>query len=146
MSSEEKRIEGFLKSLAEAQLKVEPETMPKVERIKAVEVLNQPDNMKKNGHYENTKPSGSSEGKMEKIGPKDSVTEPPHYKNLAIDTLELMSVNFSDEAYMGFLEGNVLKYVMRYKMKNGAQDLRKAQYYLELLINRQEMREENQNK
>lgn len=101
---------------------------------------------KKNGHYENTKPSGSSEGKMKKIGPKDSVTEPPHYKNLAIDTLELMSVNFSDEAYMGFLEGNVLKYVMRYKMKNGMQDLRKAQYYLELLINRQEMREENQNK
>lgn len=81
-----------------------------------------------------------------KIKPKDSVTEPPHYKNLAIDTLELMSVNFSDEAYMGFLEGNVLKYVMRYKMKNGVQDLRKAQYYLELLINRQEMREENQNK
>lgn len=101
---------------------------------------------KKNGHYENTKPSGSSEGKMKKIGPKDSVTEPPHYKNLAIDTLELMSVNFSDEAYMGFLEGNVLKYVMRYKMKNGMQDLRKAQYYLELLINRQEIREENQNK
>ena len=71
---------------------------------------------KKNGHYENTKPSGSSEGKMEKIESKDSVTEPHHYKNLAIDTLELMSVNFSDEAYMGFLEGNVLKYVMRYKM------------------------------
>lgn len=101
---------------------------------------------KKNGHYENTKSSGSSEGKMKKIGPKDSVTEPPHYKNLAIDTLELMSVNFSDEAYMGFLEGNVLKYVMRYKMKNGVQDLRKAQYYLDLLINRQEMQEENQNK
>lgn len=121
MSSEEKRIEGFLKSLAEAQLKVEPETMSKVERIKAVEVVNQPDN--------NT------------MDPKNSVTEPPHYKNLAIDTLELMSVNFSDEAYMGFLEGNVLKYVMRYKMKNGVQDLRKAQYYLELLINRQEMRE-----
>lgn len=126
MSSEEKRIEGFLKSLAEAQLEVRPETTPKVERIKAVEALNQPDN--------NT------------MNPKDSVTEPPHYKNLAIDTLELMSVNFSDEAYMGFLEGNVLKYVMRYKMKNGMQDLRKAQYYLELLINRQEMREENQNK
>lgn len=83
---------------------------------------------------------------MEKIEPKDSVTEPSHYKNLAIDTLEIMSVNFSDEAYMGFLEGNVLKYVMRYKMKNGVQDLRKAQYYLDLLINRQEMREENQNK
>ena len=98
---------------------------------------------KKNGHYENTKSSGSRESKMEKIEPKDSAPEPRHYKNLPIDTLELISVNFSDEAYMGFLEGNVLKYVMRYKMKNGMQDLRKAQYYLELLINRQEIREEN---
>lgn len=106
---------------------------------------NNQNNMKKNGHYENTKPSGSSEGKMKKIGPKDSATEPPHYKNLAIDTLELMSVNFSDEAYMGFLEGNVLKYVMRYKMKNGLEDLIKAQRYLEILIERQEMKEAAKN-
>lgn len=125
-NTEEERIADFLKSLAETQSEIRPETTPKVERIKAVEVVSQPDN--------NT------------MDPKDSVTEPLHYKNLAIDTLELMSVNFSDEAYMGFLEGNVLKYVMRYKMKNGMQDLRKAQYYLELLINRQEMREKNQNK
>lgn len=144
MFSEEERIEGFLKSLAEAQLEVRPETKPKVERIKAVEVLNH-EHMKKSGHYENVEPSGSSKGKMKKIGPKNSVTEPPHYKNLAIDPLEYMSVNFSNEAYMGFLEGNVIKYVSRYKMKNGVEDLRKAQHYLGLLIDRQEM-EENQNK
>lgn len=126
MSSEEERIADFLKSLAETQLEVRPETTPKVERIKAVEVVSQLDS--------------------KRLDPKDRVTEPPHYKNLAIDTLELMSVNFSDEAYMGFLEGNVLKYVMRYKMKSGVQDLRKAQYYLDLLINRREMGEENQSK
>ena len=52
-----------------------------------------------------------------------------------------MSVNFTNEAYMGFLEGNILKYVTRYKMKNGVEDLKKARYYLDLLIERQEMQE-----
>lgn len=43
------------------------------------------------------------------------------------------------EAYdMGFLEGNVLKYLLRHKKKNGLEDLRKAQWYLERLINQWE--------
>lgn len=35
---------------------------------------------------------------------------------------------------MGYLEGNIIKYVTRYKDKNGAEDLRKAQAYLNKLI------------
>jgi hypothetical protein len=35
---------------------------------------------------------------------------------------------------MSFLEGNVIKYVTRYKMKNGLEDLKKAQWYLNRLI------------
>lgn len=35
---------------------------------------------------------------------------------------------------IGYLEGNVIKYVSRYKKKNGLQDLEKAQHYLEKLI------------
>jgi hypothetical protein len=35
---------------------------------------------------------------------------------------------------MSFLEGNVVKYVTRYKMKNGLEDLEKAQWYLTRLI------------
>lgn len=35
---------------------------------------------------------------------------------------------------LGFLEGNVIKYVTRYKKKNGLQDLHKAQHYLQKLI------------
>jgi hypothetical protein len=39
------------------------------------------------------------------------------------------------EAYdMGFLDGNVLKYLLRYKKKNGLEDLKKAKWYLERLI------------
>lgn len=35
---------------------------------------------------------------------------------------------------LGYLEGNVIKYVTRYKRKNGIEDLRKAQHYLTKLI------------
>jgi hypothetical protein len=35
---------------------------------------------------------------------------------------------------LGFLEGNIVKYVTRWKDKNGVDDLRKAQHYLAKLI------------
>ena len=35
---------------------------------------------------------------------------------------------------MGFCEGNIIKYITRYKQKDGIQDLKKAKKYLELLI------------
>jgi hypothetical protein len=35
---------------------------------------------------------------------------------------------------LGYLEGNVIKYVTRYKNKGGIEDLRKAQHYLSKLI------------
>ena len=38
------------------------------------------------------------------------------------------------EYNMNFLEGNIIKYVTRYKDKNGIEDLKKAKWYLEKLI------------
>ena len=35
---------------------------------------------------------------------------------------------------LGYLEGNIIKYITRHKKKNGLQDLQKAQHYLEKLI------------
>lgn len=35
---------------------------------------------------------------------------------------------------MGFLEGNIIKYITRYKFKNGVEDLKKARVYLDKLI------------
>ena len=35
---------------------------------------------------------------------------------------------------IGYLEGNVIKYVSRYKSKNGLEDLKKARHYLDKLI------------
>ena len=38
---------------------------------------------------------------------------------------------------MSFIEGNIIKYVTRYKDKSGIQDLRKARWYLDKLIETQ---------
>lgn len=59
-----------------------------------------------------------------------------HYKNLPIQPVEFIHQN-----EIGFIAGNVIKYVCRYKAKNGVQDLEKAKHYLELLIE-QELNEE----
>jgi hypothetical protein len=40
----------------------------------------------------------------------------------------------SKEAFKGFLKGNCIKYIYRYENKNGAEDLRKAEWYLLRLI------------
>ena len=52
-----------------------------------------------------------------------------HYKNQVIQPWDFIHSNG-----MGFLAGNVVKYVARYKEKNGVQDLEKAKHYLEKLI------------
>jgi hypothetical protein len=52
-----------------------------------------------------------------------------HYKNLPIQTWDYIAAND-----IGYLAGNVIKYVSRYKNKNGVEDLKKAQHYLAKLI------------
>jgi len=52
-----------------------------------------------------------------------------HYKNKPIQPWDYIVSND-----LGFLAGNVVKYVSRYKDKNGVQDLEKAQHYLSKLI------------
>ena len=52
-----------------------------------------------------------------------------HYKKYAIQPTEFIHRNG-----LNFIQGNVIKYVMRYKEKNGLQDLKKAKHYIDLLI------------
>ena len=52
-----------------------------------------------------------------------------HYKKLAIQPVEYIHAN-----KLGFAEGNVVKYVTRWRDKNGIKDLEKAKHYLDLLI------------
>ena len=58
-----------------------------------------------------------------------SVVEHPKHYNNGIECWEyVVSHN------MGFLEGNIIKYVTRYKFKNGREDLLKAKEYLDRLL------------
>lgn len=51
-----------------------------------------------------------------------------HYK-IAIEPWDYITLN-----NLGYLEGNIIKYITRYKSKNGIKDLEKAKHYLEKLI------------
>ena len=53
---------------------------------------------------------------------------PDHYDH-AIQPVEYIMRN-----QLGFCEGNVIKYITRWKLKNGRDDLLKARHYIDLLI------------
>lgn len=52
-----------------------------------------------------------------------------HYSDLAIEPIQLIEAN-----NLGYHEGNVVKYVSRWRTKNGLEDLKKAQWYINRLI------------
>ena len=60
-------------------------------------------------------------------------SEQDHYTACAIQPIDFIRANNMD-----FLEGNIVKYVARYKRKNGLEDLSKARQYLDWLIEREE--------
>lgn len=59
----------------------------------------------------------------------DDAIKPTHYTTNAIEPVTYIIAN-----QMDFLEGNIIKYVSRYKAKNGLEDLEKASWYLNELI------------
>ena len=63
----------------------------------------------------------------------DNVNSPSHYNQGGVECIEALKAALGDK-FIGFLVGNVLKYCWRYQHKNGLEDLRKAQYYLNRAI------------
>lgn len=59
-----------------------------------------------------------------------------HYKEMAIQPVEFIHKNG-----IGYMEGNVIKYLVRWRSKNGLEDLKKARHYLDLLIEMEEKRQ-----
>ena len=62
---------------------------------------------------------------------------PKHYKRDGIECINAIKAALVD-GFPDYLRGNVLKYLWRYKERNGAEDLRKARQYLEWLIEESE--------
>lgn len=70
--------------------------------------------------------------KIEKYKVTDNVNNPSHYNTGGIETLDYIKAKTKD--YPSYAAGNILKYVSRYEHKNGIDDLKKAQFYLNDLI------------
>ena len=64
----------------------------------------------------------------------DAVDHPTHYTSGSIECIDAIKAALTHEQVVGYLRGNVLKYLWRYDRKGGADDLRKARTYLEWLI------------
>lgn len=57
-----------------------------------------------------------------------------HYLSKSVQPWEAMESWMSEEAFKGFIWGNVIKYIARWEDKGGRQDLEKARHYLDKLI------------
>ena len=56
-----------------------------------------------------------------------------HYAQ-AVQPIEYMEITMTPEQYEGYLLGNVIKYISRYRHKNGLEDLRKGKVYMAWLV------------
>lgn len=63
----------------------------------------------------------------------DTVNNPTHYTQGSIECIDAIKAALTLEEFRGFLKGNVLKYTWRERLKNGAEDTRKAAWYLDRL-------------
>lgn len=57
-----------------------------------------------------------------------------HYRTMKLEPIKFILANGLD-----FCEGNVVKYVCRWRRKGGVEDLKKAKQYLDFLINKEEI-------
>jgi len=64
---------------------------------------------------------------------EDMVNSPAHYNKAGIETIDALAAMLNN-GFDYYLQGNIVKYLWRYRYKNGVEDLKKAQWYLNKLI------------
>lgn len=69
------------------------------------------------------------------MGIEDPVNSPKHYTQGDMEVITAI-----EGLGLDYHQGNVLKYVSRYRYKNGIEDLRKAKWYIDRLIYIEEQR------
>ena len=100
--------------------------LPKIESRKVVNI------------HQNENGSFSLVEAIEKEVP-DAVNHPSHYTGAGIECIEAIKASMTPDALSGYLKGNVQKYLWRYEKKvNPVEDLKKARWYLDYLINEME--------
>lgn len=71
---------------------------------------------------------------LKNVQPPDPVNNPQHYTVGGIETIDFIQAKLGDEGFKAFCLGNVLKYCSRHDHKGGMEDLRKARWYLDRII------------
>lgn len=65
---------------------------------------------------------------------KDVVNSPDHYASGKFECIDAIESSMSKEAFLGYLKGNVQKYMWRYQKKGGVESLKKAEWHLKRMI------------
>ena len=64
----------------------------------------------------------------------DRVNHPNHYTQGGIECIRAIEASMSPDGFQDYCKGNVLKYIWRWRDKNGVEDLEKAAVYLNWMI------------
>lgn len=64
----------------------------------------------------------------------EKVNSPDHYTVGGIETIDYLQAKLTREEFNGYLKGNIFKYISRADHKGGVEDLKKAQWHLNKLI------------
>lgn len=62
------------------------------------------------------------------------INSPPHYNQGSIECIEAIKASMTPTEYEGYLKGNIIKYLWRWRYKGGVESLHKGQWYLNKLI------------
>jgi len=65
---------------------------------------------------------------------KDMVNHPPHYNSGEIECIDAIQASMSREGFISYCKGNIIKYLWRFEHKNGLEDLEKAGWYFDKLL------------
>ena len=107
------------------------EDIPKNEAPEKVKVKIQPQKKEEDGPYIL---SNEIVNLMPMPKEEDNINHPAHYTQGGIECIEAIKASMTASEFRGYLKGNAMKYMWRYQLKNGVEDLRKAQWYLNRLI------------
>ena len=73
--------------------------------------------------------------------PFDPVSKPSHYNQYGIEAIDSIRASLGPVGFQAYCKGNVIKYLWRYEYKNGIEDLKKAQVYLNWMVESKEATE-----
>lgn len=98
-----------------------------------IDITREGDNMECEDKQENNDADNRKDLRGSSPSPKSTQVGGDHYSKMKIQPIDFITENG-----LGYIEGNIIKYVCRYKDKNGLEDLKKAQHYLQMLIEQEE--------